>query len=185
MKNETENQKSVEEEIEELDIYKLDLEEDEYFGAEITEYGEEKYKDHYLEQYKLFADKADKMSDKRAITNGFFLTLNTILGTTGIVLFDVLSNLLILIPIGVIGICFSILWFLLIRDYKKLNTAKYNVINKVEEKLPIKGYSAEWEILRKKKNYKGLTVFEMWIPWVVVFLYSVLIVCAIFFFFYN
>ena len=38
-----------------------------------------KYKDHVLEQYKLYVEMADRISARRSTANTFFLTLNTLL----------------------------------------------------------------------------------------------------------
>lgn len=156
-------------------IYDYNLTDKEYYGKSKKSYEKDKYQDHLIDQYRILTDKADRISDKRAVTNGFFLTLNTIIGTASIVLIDIISNSLFIIPLSVIGILFSLLWFGMIRNYKKLNTAKFNVINKIEEKLPIKGFYAEWEILKKKMKYKGISEFEKWIPWFIILMYCVLI----------
>src|SRR5215208_5295772 len=42
------------------------------------EYGEE-YQNHLLEQYKLYVQMADKVSERRQSANRFFLTVNTAL----------------------------------------------------------------------------------------------------------
>ena len=42
------------------------------------EYGE-KYQEHLLEQYKLYVQMADKISERRQSANTFFLTINTVL----------------------------------------------------------------------------------------------------------
>ena len=42
------------------------------------EYGND-YKSHYLEQYKIYLEGIEKISDRRQSANNFFLTINTIL----------------------------------------------------------------------------------------------------------
>ena len=42
------------------------------------QYGE-KYRDHVLEEYKLYVEMADKISQRRMDTNNFFVSANTLL----------------------------------------------------------------------------------------------------------
>ena len=50
------------------------------FSMKKKDYGE-KYSDHLLEQYKLFVEMMDEICARRATTNTFYLTLNTLLMT--------------------------------------------------------------------------------------------------------
>ena len=52
--------------------------EDNLFKLSPTEYGEA-YQAHLLEQYKLFVESADRISQLRQQANRFFLTINTAL----------------------------------------------------------------------------------------------------------
>ena len=50
---------------------------DEYlYGISPDKYGGE-YQNHLLEQYKLYVQMADKISERRQSANSFFLTVNT------------------------------------------------------------------------------------------------------------
>jgi hypothetical protein len=44
-----------------------------------SDYGEERYQNHLLEQYKLNVQMANKISERRQSANSFFLTVNTAL----------------------------------------------------------------------------------------------------------
>lgn len=141
--------------------------------AENSAYNEnaEFYQNHILEQYKIYVEMADRISSRRNLANIFFLTLNTtILGAIGFS-FEKLSLVnpkwLVSIPILSILI-FVFVWAWLIRSYRNLNSVKYKVIGKLEEKLPACPYwSAEWKELGKGENFRKylpLTVLENVVP---------------------
>lgn len=122
-------------------------------------------KNQILEQYKLYVEMADKISERRSKVNTFFLTLNTtVLTVIGIKGFEVKKFSLI---ITIVGIILSYTWFYLLHSYKLMNSGKYKVINEIEEFLPLNLYSYEWKILDEGKNrakYWTLTNLEKIIP---------------------
>lgn len=131
----------------------------------------EKYQTAILEQYKIYVEMADRVSNRRGLTNTFFLTLNTAVFT----LFGVLWNdhvarisTLALVPllIAALGECGT--WWFVVRSYRQLNTGKYKVIGLLEERLPASPYwSAEWQALREGKDfwvYVPLTRAEQVVP---------------------
>lgn len=145
----------------------------------------DKYRDHLLEQYKAYAESAQKDSDRRNMANTFFLTINTalitILGyfkvqhTTS---FEIGSHVIIALA----GITISYMWYRLIRSYKDLNTAKFKVIHEIEKQLPIRPYDTEWEAVGRgadSKRYLPFTHIELYIPFVFLILHVVVIVIAL------
>lgn len=117
-----------------------------------------------LESYKIAINMADKISDRRALANNFFLTLNTaILAFSGIK-----AKTLVLFA----GILVCIDWLLLLRNYQQLNQAKFEVINKLEKKLSLNIMSLEWDILQQN-GYKTLSSREQIIPITFICVYSV------------
>jgi len=123
-----------------------------------------------LEQYKIYVEMADRISQRRALTNTFFLTLNTAVFTTaGALLGHKPEGQVwwLLFPLAMLlGECFA--WFYLLRSYRLLNTAKYQVIGAFETRLPASPYwRAEWTALgegRDPKRYWPLSHIESWIP---------------------
>lgn len=123
-----------------------------------------------LEQYKLYVEMADRVSQRRALANTFFLSLNTAVLT----LFGVYwSNepagepWWLLIPlVALLGQCFA--WFYVVRSYRLLNSAKYEVVGAMEERLPASPYwRAEWWVLGEgedPRRYWPLSHIEQWIP---------------------
>lgn len=59
-------------------------------------------------------------------------------------------------------------WFVMMRSYRQLNSAKYAVIGALERRLPAFAYSdAEWDALgrgRDWRRYVPLTRVEQWVP---------------------
>ena len=137
-----------------------------------TEYGDnaQAYQAAILEQYKIYVEMADRISQRRGLTNTFFLTLNTLIFTgIGVVWSnrpDVASAAVLLPLVAVLGECAA--WFYLVRSYSLLNTAKYKVVGALEERLPASPYwAAEWVSLgegRDWRKYWPLTHIEKWIP---------------------
>ena len=130
-----------------------------------------------LEQYKLYVEMADRISQRRGLTNTFFLTLNTAIFTAvGVFWKDKPSAdpwWLVFPLLVVLGECFA--WFYLVRSYDLLNSAKYKVVGELEERLPASPYwRAEWWALgegKDRKKYWPLTHIEKWIPALFAFLY--------------
>ncbi|MFF9778441.1 hypothetical protein ACF1HJ_32925 [Streptomyces sp. NPDC013978] len=122
-----------------------------------------------LEQYKIYAEMADRVSARRGAANTFFLTLNTsIVALMATVWVDHPSAGWLYLPAFIALEVQCLAWFWLVRSYRQLNAAKYVVIAAFEEKLPASPYwSAEWIALGEGKDpsrYWPLTHIEQWIP---------------------
>ncbi|WP_454197904.1 RipA family octameric membrane protein [Nocardia sp. Marseille-Q1738] len=123
-----------------------------------------------LDQYRLYVEMADRISARRGLTNSFFLTLNTgiftLVATFGKNPPDTKEWWLAIPLVGILGQCFA--WFYLVRSYRLLNSAKYQVIGALEERLPASPFwKAEWWALGEGKDrarYWPLTHIEQWIP---------------------
>ncbi|GAA5702599.1 hypothetical protein Save01_03416 [Streptomyces avermitilis] len=80
------------------------------------------------------------------------------------------------------GITLSATWWLQLRSYRDLNTAKFKGINKIEECLPAKTFADEWEALRGdpivgwRKRYAELGTSERVVPLVFVVAHLLLFV---------
>jgi hypothetical protein len=147
--------------------------------AEAERYGGDAkaYQDAVLDQYKLYVEMADRISQRRGLANTFFLTLNTAIFTAvGVFWKDrpaAQAWWLVFPLLVVLGQCFA--WFYLVRSYRLLNAAKGRVIGALEERLPASPYwRAEWWLLGEGKDprrYWQLTHIETWIPVLFAFLY--------------
>jgi hypothetical protein len=151
-----------------------------------SEYGAE-YQNHLLEQYKLYVQMADKISERRQSANSFFLTVNTVLvaflglvvspvgsGSASLVASPPLPWVLVVATSGVV-LCYS--WYRLVRSYSDLNSGKFKVVHAIESRLPVSPYDAEWEAVGRGKDpklYLPFSHIETWIPWVFAALYILL-----------
>jgi hypothetical protein len=160
------------------------MKETELFKNNEKEYGSD-YKNHFLEQYKIYLESIEKTSDRRQSANNYFLTANTVLVSILALSFqtDFLKNIFwFKLFIAIIGILFCIVFWFLIRAYKQLNTGKFDVLHRIESKLPLSLYEYEWEILGKgkdKNKYYPFSHIELLIPWAFGIVYSVLVLIFI------
>jgi hypothetical protein len=133
---------------------------------------DEQYREHILEQYKLYVEMADRISGRRDVANAFFLTLNGLfLGAAGALIdrgYVFSPKWALLFPLAVLLLeCFF--WWRLIFSYKQLNGAKFNIVGEFESRLPASPYrNAEWLHLLKegkeRKVYWPITHLESKIP---------------------
>lgn len=154
------------------------------FVQESSKYGE-KYIEHLLDQYRLYVNAAEKISDRRQKTNEFFLGLNTaLIGLLGFIMTKTSSkeNTLILFIASIAGAIICYLWYRIVLSYKGLNSAKYEVIHTIEERLPLALYDTEWEALghgKDKKKYWPFSHIEQYVPWIFVGLYAILLLSLV------
>jgi len=143
------------------------------------DYGD-RYRDHLLDQYKLYVDGADRISQRRTAANNYLLTVNAFLVT----FFGYASSITddwtfrVLSPVAGILVCAA--WYSLIKSYRTLNTAKFGVIHEIEQQLPVGPYGREWEAAEagKGKKHKPLTKVEVLIPIIFMILYLLLAVLS-------
>lgn len=126
-------------------------------------------KEIYFEQYKLYVEGIEKISDRRDSANKYFITLNSsILVLAGfIVQYTRTNQQLFLIGLCALGLAISVVFWFLINAYRQLNTGKFEMVHKIEEKLPLKLYKDEWKILgegKDKKKYFPFSHIERLIP---------------------
>ena len=141
------------------------------------------YHEHLLEQYKLYVEMADRISQRRHAANTFFVVFNTaIIGALAVLFKDVPQEARIAFFIATAVM--SLVWFVLLRSYRNLNTAKYQVIGLMEKRLPSSPYySAEWKALGEGcdwRRYIPLTKLEIYVPLIFFGLYLYLGLAGIF-----
>lgn len=120
-------------------------------------------KDTLFEQYKLYVEMANNISERRDKANKFYLALISGVLTLVSIITSIkeFAPVIIVVLISNILICWN--WYQSIQSYKRLNSSKFKVINSIENKLPIKGYTVEWDLVQLK-GHKDLTNIEMNIP---------------------
>lgn len=141
-----------------------------------------------MEAYKLAVEMADRVSARRAVANAFFLTVNTTLVAVVGLRGTAANSVLLTVSVCVAGIAVAGCWWFLLQNYRRLNEAKFVVINKIEaEYLPVKVFLDEWAVLggpdapkgrlaRAKAGFKQLGTVEKVVPVVFALLYVMLLI---------
>lgn len=150
------------------------------------EYGEA-FKQHLLEQYKLYVEMADRISTRRVQTNMFYISLlSGLLALLSIVLGRNLFSdfqTITFMAVAILGLALCALWNVNIRSYRQLNSAKFKIIHEMEQHLPFPCYDKEWEILgegKESKAYLQLTRVEQYVPFVLAVPYLLLLIYSLF-----
>jgi hypothetical protein len=147
-----------------------------------TQYGEH-FQDHFLEQYKLYVESAQTVTERRLHSGNFFLAINSSLVAVFGVVLSSFGKHRWNVTIPVTGILVSILWYRIVKSYKDLNGVKFKVIEEMEKHLPAAPFRHEWQECghgKDKTKYRLLTHSEQWVPVLFMVLYSVLALYAIF-----
>ncbi len=125
-----------------------------------------------LDLYKTAVEFADRLTSRRAAANSFFLTLNTALAAiVGIVsaarraprhasvpAFDGFG----LVTTAIAGIVLALVWWALLRYYRRLSKAKWDVINAMEKQLPVQPFTDEWKRLHADEQSIGVSAKQRW-----------------------
>lgn len=139
-----------------------------------------------LELYRLAVEMADRVSARRGTANNFFLAVHA----------GVITAVAALLPdqttaapldstlIGAAGVALSVAWWLSLRSYRDLNSAKFKVITQMEARMPVSIFSDEWQFLKKdpivgwRRRYAELGQVERVVPIVFLFLYALSLIVA-------
>ena len=134
------------------------------------EYGE-KYPDHFLEQYKLYVEMADRVSQRREQSNRFYVTLLAAIASLLILAarLGVAEGVwpVVFLISGGFGVALSVVWHFNINSYRQLNRVKFDIIGELEKQLPSAPYADEWKLLRPRggpAKYIQLTRVERFVP---------------------
>lgn len=129
-----------------------------------------------LELYKLAVEMADRVSARRGAANQFYLSLETLILGTPLVAQYLGRTTLVhperLTALSAAGILVAVVWWLQLRSYRDLNSAKFKVINDMEVRhFDDKVFLSEWQELKKdpvskwRKRYAELGTVERFVPW--------------------
>lgn len=140
---------------------------------------EEFSEEQLFEQYKLYVEMADHVSERRDKTNRFYLSLFLAIFTLLSAIFSISSNYHgVVMGILICSILICINWYQNILSYQRLNGAKFDVINCIENRLASKGFTIEYKLV-KLENHKNLTKIEMNIPIFFIILFGLIFVWII------
>ena len=146
------------------------------FRKSEKEYGDQ-YRAHLLDIYKQYLNSAEKIIDRRQSTNSFFLTVNTaLIALTGYLQLGGGGASQYYSIVSIAGMVLCMTWYLLIRSYRELNRAKFDVIDAMEQHLPAAPFHTEWQIIQKSEigsRYLSFSRVEGVVPWVFLALHAV------------
>ena len=146
-------------------------------------------KDQLLEIYKLHAELADRVSQRREGANRLYVSL-----LSGFLVFlaallrfgsGELSMSALLLFSGIIGMAISGSWYIVIRSYRQLNRQKFATLHELEQKQDYPFFRREWELLERGRNrnrYWKLTVVETFLPTIFFLLFFSFLVIALYMF---
>lgn len=133
-----------------------------------------------FQQYRIFVESAEKISERRSHLNTFFIALHSLF-VSGLSFFktEIFSHI---IPICIFGCILAFLWWYMLCNYRSLNKAKFKIIQEIEKHLPLNLYNTEWSIYKMKKHwynpnrYFSFSRLEMVLPWLLIIVYAYIIV---------
>ncbi len=133
-------------------------------------------------QYKLMVEMADRVSDRRAQSNKFFISIisSIFVFSSLISLLEIETDYLLIsfFLIASLNIMLCFIWITTIDSYRKLNTAKFKVIQRLEDSLEFKCFQIEERYLNDMK-YLQLTKIEKNIPYLFIALNLILLLVII------
>ena len=124
-----------------------------------------------LEIYKLHAEFAERVSQRREAANQRYVSMLVGLAAFLAVLLrfgDGEIPAIALRLVSVLGVAISLSWYVVIRSYQQLNSGKFDALHELEKRLAYPFFKREWELLgegRDFRRYWRLTVVETVLPW--------------------
>ena len=120
-----------------------------------------------IEQYKAYMQDVANIGTRHETARGFYLSvLSALLAFVALAgndgpLNGISSSLFVVISLGAIAIC--VLWFLQTLSFGVLYSAKLGQLHKMEERLPFKNFTNEYEVLKGDWKYFRLTTVECFV----------------------
>jgi len=116
-----------------------------------------------VDQYKLYLDFTDRLSQRRQTVSSFFVSVMT--AVVAILGYGRSARTLVIVSVA--GLILCVLWWRIIRSYRDLNRARFAVIYAMETVLPLKPYTAEWDYVGRGQSsglYKPVSRIESYVP---------------------
>jgi hypothetical protein len=125
------------------------------------------YETDFMTLFRDYVESAHQISRLRHQANTFFSSINTVLlMATGLVpsaVTDSTEDTGTNWQVALAGVLLCLIWRRMIIAYSDLNSAKFKVINEIEEHLPLAAYKKEWQHF-KTAGGRSLTSVESWVP---------------------
>lgn len=112
-----------------------------------------------LSQWQTCVEMANSISQRRDTMNNLFVTLNLAVFAAISLIWDIKTVIL-----SVAGIVVCAVWLLFIRNFRVLNAAKFDVINQLEQQLPVQAFQEEWKLVKNNTKYTEGTILERIFP---------------------
>ena len=142
----------------------------------------------FIELYKLHAEFADRVSQRREGANRLYTGLLTGLAAAVGAVFQLAPSnepidATFLIG-GILGTMLSVSWYIVIRSYRQLNSGKFKALLELEKHLAYPFFTREWELLKEGTDYRRywqLTNVETSLPSIFFFLsiFVILLYCIL------
>ena len=137
-----------------------------------------------LAMFELYLATAEKVSDRRAQANAWMLSVNSAI----VALYGYLQTDKLAIPTGqkaiwlwaipAAGFIVCASWTVLLTSYRKLNRAKFVVLQEIEADLPLQPFKREREVYTLDRR-RSLSYIETAIPGCFMLLYVAMLIAAI------
>ncbi len=144
-------------------------------------------KSEFLELYKLHAELADRVSQRREAANRLYVSLLAGLAAFLAVLIRFgVGNFplqVVLVSVGTTGMALAVSWGIIIRSYRQLNSGKFLALHELERNLTYPFFQREWDLLgegKSMKKYWRLTVVEISLPCIFFAIFLAIVVCSFF-----
>lgn len=131
-------------------------------------------------QYATFVHWTERLVDRRAEANRFYVGVNTLIfAAAGYLLFsnearDGLRSELVMLGFPFAGLILSYIWGRIIRSQRSILKHKFVVIHELEDKLPSQPYKREWQESARQKI--GIGSYEQQLPTLFTLLHLLLLI---------
>ena len=139
-----------------------------------------------METYKLHAELADRVSQRREGANRLYVSLHVglVVFMAALLRFGIgdTPQQVVLCAVGAFGALLSISWFVVIVSYRRLNREKFRVLHTLEKQLVFQFFTLESDPPTtdgKGLRYWKLTNIEITLPAIFLVLYLALIFYAL------
>lgn len=136
--------------------------------------------------FKMYLETAEKTSDRRLAANTWLLSVNSLVcGMYGYLKADALSltntnektSWLLIIP--AVGLIISVSWLRIIAAYRKLNSAKFRVLQEYESEIGTNLFRKEQDFYKSDKR-NAFSKVESGIPLAFIVLYGLVMLTSAF-----
>ena len=117
-----------------------------------------------LQEYILYVQHKENFVNRSFEANRFYLILSLVVlaVTVPITLIPFQTGIIFTMLFALIGMVICVMWFLNIRSYKNLLKIKFqNVIERLEDELPVKPYQMESQALKEESHKRGFVFADM------------------------